>query len=105
MAQLHSYVFEAVLLDDATPFSLAQLVRACGAERDALVELVQEGVLAPEGAAPDDWRFDAGALARARKALRLQRDLQLGPGGTALVLQLLDEIAQLRRQLERAGPR
>jgi chaperone modulatory protein CbpM len=42
------------------------------------------------------WRFSSSHLRRARVALRLQADLGLNLAGAALVVQLLDEIAELR---------
>jgi len=105
MAQRQSTVVDAVLIDETQHFTLTQLVQVCGTERERLVALVDEGVLVPQGEAPEHWRFGIGELARARKALRLAHDLELGPGGTALVLQLLDEIDGLRRQLDALRPR
>ena len=101
MAHAQSILVEAVVIDETHQFSLMQLVQVCGTERERLVALVDEGVLSPQGEAPEHWRFSGSELGRARKALRLSRDLELGPGGTALVLQLLDEIDALRRQLDR----
>lgn len=98
-------VVDAVLVDETHHFTLTQLVQVCGTERERLVALVDEGVLSPQGEAPERWRFSGSELARARKALRLAHDLELGPAGTALVLQLLDEIDGLRRQLDALRPR
>jgi chaperone modulatory protein CbpM len=93
----------AVLVDDAMLFTLAELARACNATGAQLVVLIEEGVLTPIGETPEDWRFPGSVLARARAALRLARDLELGAAGTALVLDLIDENEQLRARLRRAG--
>ncbi|MBW8828812.1 MAG: MerR family transcriptional regulator [Burkholderiales bacterium] len=74
------------------------LGRACRCEVDVIVAFVQEGVLEPQAQAPG-WTFDARMLQRARRALRLMRDFELGPAGVALALQLLDRIELLERQL------
>ena len=69
-----------------------------------LVEIVEEGILQPSGASPEQWLFDAQALTIARRALRLRQDLELEWAAIALALQLLDELEQLReenRQLRR----
>ncbi|HEX5685141.1 MAG TPA: chaperone modulator CbpM [Ideonella sp.] len=94
---------DAVVVDETTQFSLAELCRACQADSARLVALVDEGVLEPAGQRPDEWRFSGAALQRARAALRLSRDLDLNPSGTALVIDLLAEIAALRAKLHRAG--
>ncbi|SDU25343.1 chaperone modulatory protein CbpM [Pseudomonas pohangensis] len=63
-----------------------------------LVEIVEEGILQPRGASPEQWLFDEQALATARRALRLRQDLELEWAAIALALQLLDELEQLREE-------
>ena len=92
-----------VLVEEHLQFSLVELGRACSAERDWLVALVQEGELTPSGAEPSDWRFEGSALRRARAAQRLSQDLDLNAAGAALVLDQLDEIDTLRARLRRIG--
>ena len=88
------------ILEEQTELSLADLCRACAAEAERIVELVNEGVLAPAGGAPDYWRFTGLHLHRARVALRLQNDLGVNLAGAALALELLDEMDQLRARLQ-----
>ena len=59
-----------LILEEQTELSLADLCRACAAEAERIVELVNEGVLAPTGVAPDFWVFTGVHLHRARVALR-----------------------------------
>jgi chaperone modulatory protein CbpM len=103
MADTRPTVIEAVVVEENLRFTLAELCRACGAESSLLTALVEEGLLQPSGSGPEDWQFAAGALSRARAALRLMRDLQLSVDALALVVELLDEIETLRAQLRRAG--
>ncbi|HEX6361501.1 MAG TPA: chaperone modulator CbpM [Albitalea sp.] len=105
MAETSRSVVHAVIVEDELRFTLEDLCRACRAEAAQVVALVEEGVLEPEGRTPEDWRFAGPSLARARAALRLARDLELGVAGTALVMDLLDEIEALRARLRRAGIR
>jgi chaperone modulatory protein CbpM len=63
-----------------------------------LVEIVEEGILQPRGASPEQWLFDEQALATARRALRLRQDLELEWAAIALALRLLDELEQLREE-------
>jgi len=95
------------ILEEQSGLSLDDLCRACAAQADRIIELVNEGVLAPVGAAPDDWRFTGTHLHRARVALRLETDLGVNLAGAALALELLDELDALRERLQRleaAGP-
>ena len=103
MSNTHITVTHAVLVEDDVQFTLAELSRACRTESEQLIVLVHEGVLTPHGNSPQDWRFAGATLRRARAALRLTRDLELNASGTALVLDLLDEIDALRSRLRRLG--
>jgi chaperone modulatory protein CbpM len=91
------------LVDDDLAFDLETLCQACGAAADELLALVEEGVLEPRGPTPQEWRFGVGALPRARRALRLQHDLQIDLAGVALALDLLDRIDWLESRLRRLG--
>jgi chaperone modulatory protein CbpM len=87
------------LLDESAALSLAELCRACSAPTEFIVEMVEEGVVSPQGSAPESWRFSGIHLERARIALRLQRDLGVNLAGAALALQLLEELQALRARL------
>lgn len=103
MTHVQHLVVDAVVVDESVQFSLDQLCRICRTDSARLVALVDEGVLLPAGQRPEEWHFDGSSLQRARMALRLSRDLDLNVSGTALVLELLDELAALRSRLGRAG--
>jgi chaperone modulatory protein CbpM len=47
------------------------------------------------------WQFDLQTLARLRKAQRLQRDLKINLPGLAMSLELLDEVQEMRREVDR----
>ncbi len=86
------------LLDDERAIPLAEFCGASGLLESLVAELVREGILEPLGAVPQEWRFSGACLARAQRALRLQRELELNWAAVAFVLPLLDEIKELRRQ-------
>jgi chaperone modulatory protein CbpM len=92
-----------VILDEQAQLTLEELSRACAAQAELIIELVEEGVVAPIGREPHSWRFTGAHMRRARRALRLQRDLDVNPAGAALALQLLDEIEALRARLRAMG--
>ena len=103
MTQSARVTLSGTIVEEELSFTLGDLSRVCRVEASRLVALVEEGVLDPAGAAPDEWRFSGTSLRRARLALRLGRDLELGTAGTALVLDLLDEIDSLQSRLRRVG--
>ncbi len=92
------------LLGEQVELTLDELCRACAVQATLVIELVDEGVIAPVGDVPEVWRFDALHLRRARVAIRLQRDLGVNPAGAALALQLLDELDSLRHQVRLQNP-
>lgn len=92
-------ITDVLIVEEQVDLSLEELCRACGTQAEQLAALVDEGVIAPDGAAPDRWRFSGLHLRRARVAVRLQRDLGVNTAGAALALELLDEIEDLRARL------
>lgn len=95
MTELHI----GVVLERSGPFSLEELCASCGLPRDWVIELVEHGVLEPEGLHPEGWQFSGAELGRSRRARRLQRDLELNTEALSLALELLDEVRYLRRRV------
>lgn len=89
------------ILEDQAELTLDDVCRACAAQPTMIIELVDEGVIAPSGTEPAQWRFSGIHIHRARVAVRLQRDLGVNLAGAALALQLMDEMAALRARLQR----
>jgi chaperone modulatory protein CbpM len=87
------------IFEDFAVLNVDELSRLCAVDRTYIVELVEEGVLDVMEFAPE-WRFSGAALRRARTALRLQRDLEINLPGVALALELMEELAALRRALQ-----
>jgi chaperone modulatory protein CbpM len=91
------------ILDEGTELSVADLCRMFAVEEQHIVELVEEGVLGARSTVlieidKTEWRFQGAEVRRARIALRLERDLGINVPGVALVLELLEELEQLRRE-------
>jgi chaperone modulatory protein CbpM len=85
------------IFDESAILSIEDLSRMCAVDARHIVEFVEEGVLSVIDVR-SEWRFTGDALRRARLALRLQRDLELNLAGVALAVELLEELAQLRRE-------
>ena len=81
--------------------SLAELCRSCGVRAEWVVELVDEGILEPEGAAPARWRFSAVSITRVRTAWHLHRDLGVNKAGIAVALNLMEERETLHQRVRR----
>ncbi|MCG6940136.1 MAG: chaperone modulator CbpM [Thiohalocapsa sp.] len=92
---------EGELLDEQRALALNELLRVCGVSAEQVRAMVAEGMLHPRGDAPERWIFRGVEVVRVRRAVRLQRDLELNLPGTALALDLIEEIQQLRCRVHR----
>jgi chaperone modulatory protein CbpM len=88
---------QAEVVENEMRFTLTQLSRACGVDDAEITLLVDEGVV--QASDPSHQFFDAKSLTRARTALRLLHDLELNAHAAALVMDLLDEIDEIRDEL------
>ncbi len=91
------------VIGDEAVLSIEELARACGAEAQWIIELVTVGLLEPQGTETTRWRFRAADVSCARRVARLQRDFDASLDAAAVMLDLLDQIEQLRARLEQAG--
>jgi chaperone modulatory protein CbpM len=90
-------LFEAHLLGENDWVRVETLLGLCDLSLDAVVELVELGVVVPRGGAPSEWQLPATALPRLRTMSRLMRDLGVNLSGAALAVDLIES----RRRLER----
>jgi chaperone modulatory protein CbpM len=90
-----------LIVEESIELDLDQLTRSLDCDVDLIVTLVHEGALEVQGDSPALWRFHGATLQRARRAVRLVRDLDINPPGVALALDLLDEVRQLEAELIR----
>ncbi|MEX2524407.1 MAG: chaperone modulator CbpM [Gammaproteobacteria bacterium] len=88
------------ILDENLELSLHQICRYCDLESDQVVEMVTEGIVEPRGDRPVNWRFNGYMLKRVQIATRLQRDLEINLPGIAVIIDLLNELEQLRQRSE-----
>lgn len=75
--------------------SFDELVSACGQERQWLLALIEENII--EYDAPEYKQFTGYQLTTVRRASRLSRDFEASVPAIGLILDLLDEVEQLRK--------
>ncbi len=85
------------VFDEEMICSLRDLCRLCNVSAETIHEMIDEGLLRPRGSGPRQWCFTAIEIRRTQTALRLQRDLRVNLPGCALVMDLLEELEELRR--------
>jgi len=90
---------EVVEPESNEALTLHQVCAILELRTEVVCEWVSEGIVRPAGGRLEDWRFPVRELERARRARRLQRDLELNTASLPLVLDLLGEVAHLRRRL------
>lgn len=95
-------VIVGIALEEAC-LTLEQLASACSVETEWIARRVDEGLLPSEGPSRTEWRFSAGELRRVRRMRQVERDFDAVPELAALVADMLEELDQLRAQLERRG--
>lgn len=86
--------------DEHNEITLNELSRALNASPDFVIALIEYEVIQPRGQHQDDWRFNALCIRRARLAQTFQRDLHVNLSGINLALDLLDQIDDLKSQLQ-----
>jgi chaperone modulatory protein CbpM len=96
-----NHVLQSEIIEARIDLSLSDLCEVCSVTSERVVRLVDEGLVEPLGREPSEWRFSGRSVRRVVVAERLSRDLRLNPAGAALVLDLLDELKQLRQRLVR----
>jgi chaperone modulatory protein CbpM len=87
------------ILDETIELTLNDMAQRCAVETRIVIEMVEEGVLEPQGRRPEEWQFRGPDLIRLRRALRLQQDLEVNLPGIALTMDLLEELDELRARL------
>ena len=94
-------VLVGTILEEEVVLSLGELCRASRLSAERVIELAEEGVVEPIGRSPERWQFRGVSLRRIRRARRLKEDLGVNTAGVALVLDLLEELEELRTRLGR----
>lgn len=96
---------DSVLIDEQT-LDLQELASACAVPPTWVIERVEAGLLACSSSA-GEMRFASAHLVRARRMVTTERCFDANQEVAALVADLLEEVEQLRRQVQAAakGPR
>ncbi|MDD3617945.1 MAG: chaperone modulator CbpM [Desulfobulbaceae bacterium] len=90
-------ILNGTILDEETEFSLLEICSICTVPAELVRDMVDEGLINPKGSGPKHWRFTSLEIRRIKRTVRLHRDLGINIPGCALVLELLDELEELRR--------
>ncbi len=89
---------EVAVEEDADGITAEELALRCGMHPSALEPYVRIGVITRD---PASGRFPVRAVRRLRKAIRLRRDLGVNLVSLGIILDLLDRLEAMERELER----
>lgn len=90
---------DAEIVDENLNLDLKHFAEACGKSPDWILQLLEYEILP---ARPEDriHQFFGEDISRARRAYRLQRDFEASLSAVAMMMDLLDEVQQLRKQVK-----
>ena len=89
---------EAEVVDDNYIFDLNHFAQACGQSPEWVLQLLEYEIL-PARSDMRIHQFFADEVTRARRAFRLQRDFEASLSAVAMMLDLIDEVQTLRKQV------
>ena len=95
-------VLATVSINHDNPIAAQDLARACGADINWVVQLVEVGIVQGERAGQQvgDWYFYSTDLQCALEARRLERDFGVELEAAALILDLQHEVRRLKAALQ-----
>ena len=86
------------IMDDHQ-FDLSHFAEACGQSPEWVIQLMEHGIL-PNRSRNTSYHFIGEDVTRAQRAYRLQRDFDASFSAVAMMLDLIDEVQQLRREVK-----
>ena len=89
--------FPSSLIMDDHPLDLSHFAEACGQSPEWVMQLIEHGILSERTGNPYS-AFIAEDIARAQRAYRLQRDFDASFSAVAMMIDLIDEVQELRRE-------
>jgi DNA-binding transcriptional MerR regulator len=98
MSQPHTSIARRRL--EPEPLTLEGLAACTGVHPARIEDFVEYGLLEPRVHEGMQWLFDTACIARLRTIERLRRDLGANLAGIAVILDLLDRLTTLQREVE-----
>ena len=82
-----------------TSLTFTDLCEICQISSDFIEDLIALGIVRPQITGAEEDIFTLKQLQRIKTAIRLHRDLEVNLTGVAVILDLLDELEDLRSRL------
>lgn len=88
-------IVKGFFLEESIPLTWVDVCIQCNISEEALQELLDQGLCHPSATTS----LDEHILRRIQSACRIQHDLGVNVPGVVLVMELLDELKQMRHEL------
>jgi len=95
-----SYAHMTLCRVESEQLTLESLAACAGVHPALITYFVEYGLLEPITRTGTQWLFDTACIARLRTIERLRRDLGANLPGIAVILDLLDRLTSLQREVE-----
>jgi chaperone modulatory protein CbpM len=86
--------------EESSPLSFEELCEICHISSDFINQLIDYEIIHPQGESPNEWVFDLDQLQRIKTTLRLQHDLDVNLAGVVVVLDLLEQLDEIRERIK-----
>jgi chaperone modulatory protein CbpM len=90
----------SILLEDTTPISFTQVCHKYHISHELLIEMLEHGLFTPQQTPLNANQLKPRDIQRMESAFRLHRDLGINLPGVAVALELLDQMDDLRQELD-----
>src|SRR5438105_4257991 len=87
-------------MEAQSELTLEELCEICHVTHEFIQKLIEYGAIEPNGISIEVWRFNPGHMRRIQIVKRLQQDLEVNVPGAALAMDLMDQMEEMRIQLE-----
>ncbi len=93
-------ILTGVLIEETTTFTFIEVCEKYHIPQQLLEEMIVQGLFTCQTTDQEELSLNQKELNRIESAFRLHRDLGVNLPGVAVVLDLLDEMEQMRNELE-----
>ena len=92
-------IVAGVLMDEQTTITFVDVCEKCDISEEILHDMMEHGLFTHQENQVQNIPFNEKSISRIQTACRLQHDLGINLPGVVLVLELLDELEQTRKEL------
>jgi chaperone modulatory protein CbpM len=93
-------ILVGVLIEETTSITFKEVCLKYNISNELLIEMIEHGLLSPQSARIEHTQLNLKDLHRIESAFRLHKDLGVNLQGVALALDLLEEVEELRKELD-----